>query len=79
MKCAGSTGSVVGASNSPGILRGSPYTSSATDTYRSSLNDNADSEENQGKRICPMLVCVAHDGCLQCPLAAGWWAVVRES
>jgi hypothetical protein len=38
MRCAGSTGSVVGVSNSPGILSGSPYTSSATDACRSSLN-----------------------------------------
>jgi hypothetical protein len=29
MRCAGSTGSVVGVSSSPGIHRGSPYTSSA--------------------------------------------------
>jgi hypothetical protein len=29
MRCAGSTGSAVGVSNSPGILSGSPYTSSA--------------------------------------------------
>jgi hypothetical protein len=37
MRCAGSTGSAVGASSSPGILRGSPYTSSATDACKSSL------------------------------------------
>jgi hypothetical protein len=39
IRCAGSTGSVVGVSSSPGILRGSPYTSSATDVYRSTLKD----------------------------------------
>jgi hypothetical protein len=38
MRCAGSAGSVVGVSNSPGILRGSPYASSDTDACRSSLN-----------------------------------------
>jgi hypothetical protein len=38
MRCTGSTGSAVGDSSSPGILRGSLYTSSATDACRSSLN-----------------------------------------
>jgi hypothetical protein len=33
-----STGLAVGVSSSQGILRGSPYTSSATDAYKSSLN-----------------------------------------
>jgi hypothetical protein len=28
----------------------------------------ADSRENQGKRFCPVLVRVAQDGCLQCPV-----------
>jgi hypothetical protein len=39
MRCSGSAGSAVGVSSSPGILRGSPYTSSATDACRSALND----------------------------------------
>jgi hypothetical protein len=39
MRCAGSTGWSLGVSSSPGILKGSPYTSSATDACRSSLND----------------------------------------
>jgi hypothetical protein len=30
----------------------------------------ADSEDNQGKRLCSLLVRVAHDGCLQCPVKA---------
>jgi hypothetical protein len=38
MRCAGSTGSAVGVSSSPGILSGSSCTSSATDACKSSLN-----------------------------------------
>jgi hypothetical protein len=34
-----------------------------------------DSEENWGKCLCPLLVRVAHDGCLQCQVKA----VVCES
>jgi hypothetical protein len=30
----------------------------------------ADSEVKQGKLLCPLLVCVAHDGCLQRPVEA---------
>jgi hypothetical protein len=37
MRSAGSTGLALGVSSSPGILKGSPYTSSATDVCRSSL------------------------------------------
>jgi hypothetical protein len=36
MRCTGSTGSTVGVSSSLGIVRGSPYTSSATYACRSS-------------------------------------------
>jgi hypothetical protein len=39
VRCPGSTGCALGVSNSPRILRGSPYTSSATDACRSALND----------------------------------------
>jgi hypothetical protein len=39
MRCAGSTGSAVGVSSSPGILRDSPYTNSDTDACRYALND----------------------------------------
>jgi hypothetical protein len=39
MRCADSTGCALGVSSSQGILRGSPYTSSATDACRSALND----------------------------------------
>ena len=38
MRFSGSTGSGAGASSSPGILKASPYTTSATDACRSSLN-----------------------------------------
>jgi hypothetical protein len=62
IRCAGFTGSAVGVSSSPDILRCSPYTSSVTGACRSSLN--------QGKHLCPLLVRVAHDGCPQCPLEA---------
>jgi hypothetical protein len=39
MRCAGSRGWSLGVSSSPGIRKGSPYTSSATDACRSALND----------------------------------------
>jgi hypothetical protein len=39
MRCAGSTGCALGVSSSPGILKGFPYTSSATDACRSTLKD----------------------------------------
>jgi hypothetical protein len=39
MRCAGSTGCAVGLSSLPGILRDSPYMSSATDACRYALND----------------------------------------
>jgi hypothetical protein len=38
MRCIGSTESDVEVSSSPGIRKGSPYTSSATDACRSALN-----------------------------------------
>jgi hypothetical protein len=37
VRCTGFTGSAIGASSSLGILRGLPYTRSATDVCRSSL------------------------------------------
>jgi hypothetical protein len=58
-------GSAVGVSSSPAILRGSLYTSLATDARRSSFECRADSEENQGKRLRSLLVHMTHDGCLQ--------------
>jgi hypothetical protein len=42
------------------------------------LESCVDSEENQGKRLCPMLIRVAHDGCLQCPAKAFHEPVSRE-
>jgi hypothetical protein len=39
VRCVVSTGCALGVSSSLGILRGSLYTSSATDVYRSALND----------------------------------------
>jgi hypothetical protein len=39
MRYAGSTGCLAGVSSSPGIRRGSLYTSSATDACKSALND----------------------------------------
>jgi hypothetical protein len=39
MRYAGSTGCLAGVSSSPGICRGSPDTSSATDACKSGLND----------------------------------------
>jgi hypothetical protein len=71
MGSAGSTGLALGISSSPGILKGSPYTSSATDACRSSL------KENRGKRLCPLLVHVVNDGCLQCPVEAFHESVSR--
>jgi hypothetical protein len=62
MRCTGFTGSTIRASSSPGILRGSLHMSTATDACC------ADSEENKGKRLCPVLVRVAYDGCLQYPV-----------
>jgi hypothetical protein len=38
MSYAGSTGCLAGVSSSPGIIRGSPYTSSATDACKSAVN-----------------------------------------
>jgi hypothetical protein len=34
-----------------------------------------DSEKNQSKRLCPLLVRVAHDGCLQCLVEAFYESV----
>jgi hypothetical protein len=65
VRCAGFTGLAVGASSSLGILRVLLYTSLATDACRSSFECLEDSEENQGKCLFPVLVHVAHDGCLQ--------------
>jgi hypothetical protein len=38
VRCAGSAGSVAGVGSLPGMLDGSPYTSSATDACRFSVN-----------------------------------------
>jgi hypothetical protein len=83
--CAGSTGSAVGVSSSPGILRGSPYTSSFTDACRSSLNAvqilrTSGSAFAQCWSAWHMMAAFTvwwkRSTSL---LAAGWWAVVRES
>jgi hypothetical protein len=36
-----------------------------------------DSAEDQGNRLCPLLVCVAHDGYRQCLVEAFYEAVSR--
>jgi hypothetical protein len=70
MRSARSTGLALGVSSWPGILRGSPYTSSGYRCLRDLSERCADSEENQRKRLCPLLVRVSHDGCIQCPVEA---------
>jgi hypothetical protein len=70
MRCVDFNGFVVGISRSPGILRGSPNTSSAIDACKVCFKGCADAEENQKKRLCPLLVCVTHDGCLLRPVEA---------
>jgi hypothetical protein len=49
IRCAGSIGCVFCVRNSPGILNGSPYTSSADDVCRSSLNEEL--IPRRGKRL----------------------------
>jgi hypothetical protein len=85
MKCAGSTGSAVGASSSPGILRGSPYTSSDADACRSSLNAVRIPRRTRGSASVQcwsawhmMAVFSVQWKRSTSPLAAGWWAVVHE-
>jgi hypothetical protein len=62
MRCAGFTGSAAGTTCSLGILRGSPYMSSAADDL---FECRVDSEKIQGKGHCSVLVRVAYDGCLR--------------
>jgi hypothetical protein len=86
MRCAGSTGSAVGVSSSPGILRGSTYTSSATDACTPALNyvwmprGARGSASVDGWSAWHMMAAIS----VRCkrstsPLDVGWWAVVEES
>jgi hypothetical protein len=76
MRFPGSTGSAVGVSSSLGILRGSLYTSSATDACRSFLKA-VQIPRRIREAPCPLLVCVAHDDCLQCSVEAFHESVSR--
>jgi hypothetical protein len=86
MRCADSIRCVLQISSSPGILKSSQYTSSATDACRSTLNDVWIPWKTRGSAS------------VQCwsawhmiatfsvrwkrstsPLAPGWWATVRQS
>jgi hypothetical protein len=85
-KCAGSTGSAAGVGSSLGILRGSPYTSSATDARRSSLNAVRIPRKTRGSASVHCwsawhMMAAFGDRWKRSasPLAAGWWAVARES
>jgi hypothetical protein len=42
------------------------------------LLERCANSENQGKHLCPLLVRVAHNGCLQCPVEAFHESVSRE-
>jgi hypothetical protein len=86
MRCAGSTGSAVGVSSSPGSLRGSPDTSSATDACRSYLKAVRIPRRTRGSASvhcwCAWYMMAAFSVRRKrstSPLAVGWWAVVRES
>jgi hypothetical protein len=63
MRNAGSSGLALGVSRLLAILRGLPYTSSATDACGSTLNAVRIPRRTRGILL---LVHVAHDGCLQC-------------
>jgi hypothetical protein len=64
MRCVGSTGCSVCVRNSPGILNGSPYTSSADDACRSALNEERMPRRTMGSAS----VCMTHDGGPQGPV-----------
>jgi hypothetical protein len=86
IRCIGATGSAVRVSSSPGIRRGSPYMSSATDACRSSLNGVRILRRTRGSAsvncwsewhmMAAFSIQLIHS---MSPLAAGWWAVVRGS
>jgi hypothetical protein len=77
MRSAEFTGLALGVNSPAGILKGSPYTSSATDNCRSSLKAVRIPRRTKRKRLCPLLICVAQDGCLQCPMKAFHESVSR--
>jgi hypothetical protein len=86
MRCAGFTGSAVGVSSSLGIFKGSPYTSSATDACRFSLKAVLIPRRTRGSASvhcwsASQMMAAFRVRCKRStsPLAAGWWAVVRES
>jgi hypothetical protein len=83
---AGSAGSAAGVSSSPGIRRGSPYTSSATDPPRSVLYDVQIPRRTSGSASVHCWSAWHMTAAFRVrwkrstkPLAAGWWAVVLES
>jgi hypothetical protein len=86
MRCSGSTGSAVGVSSSPEILRGSSYTSSATNSCRSALNDVRMPRSITGSvsvhrwSVWHMMAAFSVRWKRSTsPLAAEWWEIVRES
>jgi hypothetical protein len=86
MKCAGSTGFAAGVNSSPGIRRGSPYTSSATDACRSALyavrtpsRTNGSASVHCWSAWHMMAAFSVRWKRSTRPLAAGCWAVVLES
>jgi hypothetical protein len=75
MRCAGSTESAVGVSSSLGILRGLPYTSSATNAYRSALkalNAVRIPRRTKGSAYVPCPSFSERWKRSTSPLAAGW-------
>jgi hypothetical protein len=88
MRFAGSTGLADGVSSSPGILRGSLYTSSATDLCMSSLNAMRIPRRTRGSASVSvhcqsawhmMAAFSVRWKRSTTPLAAGCWVVVREN
>jgi hypothetical protein len=68
VRSAGYTGAAVGVNSSLRVLRGSQYTNSATDACRSALNAVRIPRRAKGGAYCPIMVCMAHDGCLKRPV-----------
>jgi hypothetical protein len=84
-RCAGSTGSAVRVSSLPGILRGSPYMSSATEACRPSLYALRIQRRTRGSasvHCWPLWHMMAAFSvrwkCSTSRLTAGCWAVVHE-
>jgi hypothetical protein len=74
MRCAGSTGFALGVSSSPGILRCSPYTSSATDACRPALKVVPSMETSHMLRTLITGPQQYYSACLRCYATAGKYA-----